>query len=169
MSDIKLKIRHAKRNGSTYLDLSNCDISDLPIDIKQLTMLEKLNLANNKLTDLSKICSLPNLKEVHAGNNNISSLSPDIQSMMSLETLILLGNPIVNHNPDLTSIEKDANSLKAALSAYFGGSPAGLSSAMGSMSLGGNSGAGGLGANTMKLPQGSSFLGGAGSDLSDPA
>jgi len=78
MSDIKLKIRHAKRSGGTFLDLSNCDMSDLPIDIKQLTMLEKLNLANNKLTDLSKICALPNLKEVHAGNNKISSLSPDI-------------------------------------------------------------------------------------------
>lgn len=89
MSDIKLKIRHAKRSGGTYLDLSNSDMSDIPIDIKQLTMLEKLNLANNKLTDLSKICSLPNLKEVHAGNNKISSLSPDIQTMMSLETLIL--------------------------------------------------------------------------------
>jgi internalin A len=74
MSDIKLKIRHAKRSNDTYLDLSGQDMSDIPIDVKQLTMLERLNLANNKLTDISRISSLPNLKEVHAGNNNISSL-----------------------------------------------------------------------------------------------
>lgn len=78
MSDIKLKIRHAKRSGDTYLDLSNSDMTDIPIEIKQLTMLEKLNLQGNKLTDLSKIFSLPNLKEVHAGNNKISSLSSEI-------------------------------------------------------------------------------------------
>jgi len=34
MSDIKLKIRHAKRSGDTYLDLSNSDMTDIPIEIK---------------------------------------------------------------------------------------------------------------------------------------
>ena len=134
MSDIKLKIRHAKRNNDTYLDLSGCDLSDLPIEIKQLNMLERLNLANNKLQDLSRIAALPYLKEIHAGNNKISSLSPDIQNMMSLETLILIGNPIVNTNPDLVSIEKNQQALKKALSAYFGGGA--LSSGIASMSLG---------------------------------
>lgn len=133
MSDIKLKIRHAKRSGSTFLDLSGHDMSDIPIDIKQLTMIERLNIANNKLTDISKIMGLPNLKEVHAGNNNISSLSSDIQQMLSLETLILIGNPICNLHPDLASIEKDSSALKDALSEYFGGSPNGLTSTMGSM------------------------------------
>lgn len=136
MSDIKLKIRHAKRSGDTYLDLSNSDMTDIPIEIKQLTMLEKLNLQGNKLTDLSKIFSLPNLKEVHAGNNKISSLSSEIQQMMSLETLILSGNPVCNLNPDLAQIEKDRKNLLKVLDKYFSGG-SGIGSAMGAMSLGG--------------------------------
>ena len=40
MGDIKLKIRHAKRGNEKLLDLSGCGITDLPIDITQLTMLE---------------------------------------------------------------------------------------------------------------------------------
>ena len=107
LGDIKLKIRHAKRSGESYLDLSNCDMSDIPIDIKQLTMIEKLNLQGNKLTDLSKIANLPNLKEVHAGNNNISSLSKDLLNLYGLKTLILVGNPICKTHPDLVQIEND--------------------------------------------------------------
>ena len=55
MSDIKLKIRHAKRGNEKTLDLSNLGITELPIDITQLTMLESLNLSNNKLTNLKKV------------------------------------------------------------------------------------------------------------------
>jgi Leucine-rich repeat (LRR) protein len=55
MSDIKLKIRHAKRANAKQLDLSDCGITELPVDITQLTMLETLNISNNKLTSLKKI------------------------------------------------------------------------------------------------------------------
>ena len=74
MGDIKLKIRHAKRGNEKTLDLSGFGISELPSDLLQLTMLEVLNISNNKLTNLRKIESLPNLRVVDASNNNVTSL-----------------------------------------------------------------------------------------------
>ena len=56
IGEIKLKIRHAKRGNEKELDLSGMGISELPVDITQLTMLEKINLSNNKIKDLSR-CS----------------------------------------------------------------------------------------------------------------
>lgn len=54
-SDIKLKIRHAKRGNEKVLDLSGMGISEVPADIIQLTMLEVLKLGNNKLTNLKRV------------------------------------------------------------------------------------------------------------------
>jgi Leucine-rich repeat (LRR) protein len=53
--DIKLKIRHAKRGNEKQLDLSGMGLSELPVDITQLTLLESINLSNNKLTNLKRI------------------------------------------------------------------------------------------------------------------
>jgi len=66
LSDIKLKIRHAKRGNERTLDLSNMGISELPADITQLTMLENLNISNNKLNNLRRVEQLPNLKSLNA-------------------------------------------------------------------------------------------------------
>jgi len=51
------------------------------------------------LTSLRGIEQLQNLREINAQNNNISTLHPEIQDLYGLETLILVGNPIVNQNP----------------------------------------------------------------------
>ena len=71
LNDAKLKIRHAKRGNERHLDLSGMGLSDLPADLKQLTMLESINVENNKLTSLKTIEQLPNLKSVNAQNNQI--------------------------------------------------------------------------------------------------
>ena len=69
ISDVKLKIRHAKRANDLTLDLSNMGLTELPADITQLSMLEVLIVQNNKLTNLKRVEQLPNLKEVDASNN----------------------------------------------------------------------------------------------------
>lgn len=74
LSDVKLKIRHAKRGNEKQLDLSGCGLSDIPVELTQLTMLESVNLENNKLTNLRRIEQLPNLREIKAANNNINAL-----------------------------------------------------------------------------------------------
>ena len=99
--DIKLKIRHAKRGNEKTLDLSGMGLSDIPIDITQLTMLESINVSNNKLQNLKRIEQLPNLREINASNNQINSLHQEMLDMFSIETLQLYGNPIVNSHPQL--------------------------------------------------------------------
>jgi Leucine-rich repeat (LRR) protein len=94
--DVKLKIRQAKRSKDRNLDLSGMALREIPVDIQQLTMLESLNLSNNNLTSLKRVEDLPNLREIIANNNQIASLHVELQDMYCLETLILVGNPVVN-------------------------------------------------------------------------
>jgi len=105
MSDIKLKIRHAKRGNERTLDLSGMGLSDIPIDITQLTMLETLNVSNNKLTNLRRVEQLPNLREIIANNNQINTLHSELQDMYCLDSINLVGNPVCNMHPELATIK----------------------------------------------------------------
>jgi len=96
LSDVKLKIRHAKRGNERSLDLSNMGLSELPVELTQLTMLETLNVQNNKLQNLKRVEQLPNLKEIDASNNLVTSLHQEMLDMFSIDTIKLYGNPIVN-------------------------------------------------------------------------
>lgn len=55
MSDVKLKIRHAKRGNEKTIDLSNMGLTDIPADLVQLAFVETVNLSNNKLSNLKKL------------------------------------------------------------------------------------------------------------------
>jgi len=66
MSDIKLKIRHAKRGNQRALDLSGMGLTEIPADIGQLTNLESINLSGNRLTNLRGIEELQSLREIVA-------------------------------------------------------------------------------------------------------
>ena len=78
MNDLKLKIRHAKRGNSTALDLSNLDISELPVELYQLSSLESLNISGNKIASIDKLHCLHNLKRLNASNNLIASLPQEL-------------------------------------------------------------------------------------------
>ena len=165
MGDIKLKIRHAKRGNEKTLDLSGFGMSELPSDLLQLTMLEVLIVKENKLTNLRKVESLPNLRVIDASNNNITMLHQEMLDMYSLDTIYLYGNPIVNQNPQIAKIEGNQAALKKVLEQYFGvsggsgGSLGGISSGIGSISLGG--------AGSSAL--GSASLGGSGFSSTQPS
>ena len=130
MSDVKLKIRHAKRGNEKSIDLSNMGLIEIPSDLFQLGLLESVNLSNNKLSNLRRIEQLPNVREIVAMNNNISSLHPELQEIYGLETIVLLGNPIVNSNPQLARIEGNEDAVTQALETYFsgGGGPSAMQS-----------------------------------------
>ena len=101
IADVKLKIRHAKRGNQRELDLSNMGLTELPVDVTQLTMLEVINLSNNKLSNLKRVEQLPNLREINASNNQINFLHQEMVDMYSIDTISLYGNPIINSNPYL--------------------------------------------------------------------
>ena len=76
---------------------------------------------------------------MNAQNNKIAQLHPDLQDLYCLESLNLIGNPIVNQNPQLAKIDRDENAVQEALSTYFA-------------SLGGFGGAGGQSAAALGGP-----------------
>ena len=119
MSDIKLKIRHAKRGNQRNIDLSGMGLTEIPADINQLTQLESINLAGNRLTSLRGIEDLQALREINAQNNKIAQLHSELQDLYTLESLNLIGNPIVNQHPKLARIEGDENAVQEALNEYF--------------------------------------------------
>lgn len=96
-------------------------LSELPVDITQLTMLEQINLSNNKLSNLRRIEQLPNLRELNASNNLITQLHQEMLDMWSIESLHLYGNPVVNSHPYLAQIDNNQDELKKSLQQYFGG------------------------------------------------
>mgnify|MGYP000032362811 CR=1 FL=1 len=128
MSDVKLRIRHAKRGNERTLDLSGMGLSEIPVDVTQLTMLETLNVSNNKLTSLRRCEQLPNLREINAQNNSIAQLHPELQEMYCLDTLNLVGNPVINMHPGLADIRRDEDAVQAALNKYYGSAGSGIPS-----------------------------------------
>jgi len=52
-------------------------------------------------------------------------LHPELQDIYGLESLNLLGNPIVNQNPQLGSIRGNEAAIAEALEAYFAGNSGG--------------------------------------------
>jgi Leucine-rich repeat (LRR) protein len=107
------------------LDLSGSDIESIMDIGTSFTKLEKLNVSNCGLNDLSGLICFKNLKQLNASNNNISDLI-DIEmcdelkmidlsnnlitdesnllffnSCQKLQKVILTGNKIKNYNRDL--------------------------------------------------------------------
>ena len=96
MSDAKLRIRHAKRGNEKSIDLSNLGLSEIPAEILQLSALETVNVSGNRLSSLFRLGQLPHLREIVAQNNNVGSLHEELLDLYFLDSINLVGNPIVN-------------------------------------------------------------------------
>ena len=96
MSDAKLRIRHAKRGNEKSIDLSNLGLSEIPTEILQLSALETVNVSGNRLSSLERLGQLPHLRDIIAQNNNISTLHEELLDLYFLDSINLVGNPIVN-------------------------------------------------------------------------
>ena len=77
----------------TKAGTKNCQLAD-----RQLKRLTKLNLSNNKITDLKPLDGLNKLIELEIGNNKISDLQP-LSGLSNLTTLVLYSNQIVDIKP----------------------------------------------------------------------
>lgn len=62
---------------------------------------------------------------MNASGNNIATLGEELLSLYSLETLYLVGNPVVNQHSYLAKIENNPASIKKSLESYFGGGSGG--------------------------------------------
>ena len=91
-------------------------------------------MAGNRLTNLRGIEELQSLREIIASNNKIAQLHIELQDLYTLETLDLIGNPIVNQHPKLARINSNEEAIQEALNTYFAsagsfGGSGGMSSA----------------------------------------
>jgi len=60
---------------------------------------------------LRGIEALQELREINAQNNNIVQLHEEFQELERLESLNLVGNPIVNQNPQLSLVVKSGSQV----------------------------------------------------------
>lgn len=68
-------------------------ISELNSAIEGMETLERLDVENNKISDISSMSSLKNLRSTYLYNNNISDISP-VLGLDKLEALLINGNNI---------------------------------------------------------------------------
>lgn len=95
MSDVYLKIRHAKRQNAQNLDLSHQNISHVPEDVYNLKYLLNLNLSNNSLSKIDKLIeNLKNLSELNLESNQIENLPIELAYLNNLKNVNIKNNPI---------------------------------------------------------------------------
>jgi internalin A len=92
-------IAEAKRTRATYLNLSNCDLSELPKTLIKLTWLKELNLSNNRdLSELSTIKNLVQLQILNISNTKVSDLSP-VKDLTQLQILYVSNTQVSDLAP----------------------------------------------------------------------
>lgn len=93
--EISILINNSKRKKSQSLDLSNKNLSSIPMDIYDLTKLIFLDLSNNKISEVhDNISNLVLLTSLNISHNPIRNLPIEICEMKSLEKINLKETPI---------------------------------------------------------------------------
>jgi internalin A len=96
-SKVSARIEEARRNRSTYLNLSSEGLTELPESVGQLTQLEILYLNDNQLTSLPEfIGQLTKLERLSLDNNQLTSLPDSIGNLTRLDTLFLRDNRLTS-------------------------------------------------------------------------
>jgi Leucine-rich repeat (LRR) protein len=102
-ADIKVKINMASSLGK--LDLSDCDLDVVPLEVFELTNLTELSLAGNNLLHIPDgIGNLKNLSKLQLSGNRLSSLPESICQLEFLEGLWLHGNLLEHLPQDIGSL-----------------------------------------------------------------
>jgi internalin A len=114
------RIEHARKTGSTTLDLSDLGLTALPDGIGKLPRLTKLNLSNNRLIALpGAISQLTQLTNLHLYNNRLTALPDAIGQLAQLTALDVSGNQLtalpeaIGQLTQLTTLDVSGNQLTA--------------------------------------------------------
>lgn len=99
----QISLSFFRKNSSLHLE--NCGIKELPLGLKQLTHIEKLNLSGNNLQRLPYwLGLLIHLRSLHLGKNQFTRFPPVICSFLSLQELYITDNFIPDLPSNLTAL-----------------------------------------------------------------
>lgn len=94
-NDLADLINRARIETWKVLDLSGCDLAELPETIGQLVHLKSLELSNNHLTELPvTVGQLEGLKVLSLRDNHLTELPTSIRRLNGLRVLNLSGNEL---------------------------------------------------------------------------
>lgn len=106
-SEVLEKIAAAKKMKSQFLDLSHCNLKEIPEEIFELKELKHLVLNYNELKNLpSEIGNLEKLERLSLVGNEIILLPPNITKLQKLKSLNLARNQINFLPPNIGEVQK---------------------------------------------------------------
>ena len=116
--ELLLLIEQCGKEEWTKLHLIGERLTELPLEICQLTNLTSLDLGGNQLTTLPpEICQLTNLTSLVLGGNQLTALPPEICQLTNLTSLVLFHNqlsvlpPEIGQLTNLTELDLIENPL----------------------------------------------------------
>ncbi|KRY30555.1 Leucine-rich repeat protein soc-2 [Trichinella spiralis] len=89
--DLQKEFQKCRDNQNTRLDLSSSDITSIPPSIRELVQLTELFLYKNN--------NLVSLKDLRAGENNLTYLPEEIGTLENLKSLYINDNPSLHTLP----------------------------------------------------------------------
>ena len=99
MSDLALHlIAENKRSRDTFLDLHNCDLSEVPTEVGELVWLESLIVSGTEVADLAPVVGLSNLLKLDLRNTKVKSLTL-LASLSVLQTLDVSNTKVADLAP----------------------------------------------------------------------
>jgi hypothetical protein len=118
-TELEREILAATGDGRADLDLSNRDITELPLEIGLAEGLKSLSVSGNRLRRLTAaIGMLTRLKELDIAENQLTGLPREIGNLRNLETLIANNNELaeipgsIRHLGKLLSLDLEHNRLE---------------------------------------------------------
>ena len=78
-----------KSSQSKTLDLSSCELTIIPKEIRKLTWLTRLDLYDNQISKIENLDKLPSLTELNLNYNPISSIPSSLILLEKFERLHL--------------------------------------------------------------------------------
>jgi internalin A len=101
------RIEEVRENDTTYLDLANLGLTELPPEIGQLQNLQLLQLDSNSLHTLPpEIGLLQNLYELIVTDNQLITLPPEIGELSHLQFLSLTSNQLTVLPPEIGQLQQ---------------------------------------------------------------
>ena len=88
-----MRIEKEMEEKTGYLDLSKCDLEKIPFELHNMTWLNGLNLAENKITKIENLNELKKLKVLELWSNQVEKIE-NLEELKNLNILNLYNNQI---------------------------------------------------------------------------